>query len=203
MLDRLLPHQGRLFVVSGPSGVGKGTVINRALASSDCPSRVRRCITATTRQPRLGEQDGIDYIFLSEDDFSQRVEQGYFLEHVSYNGHCYGTPRDRVEEMLADGDDAILEIEVRGGLEIKRVTTRSRLVFLAPPSWDELENRLRSRGTDTAEVIDNRLEIARVEIETATQYHYMIVNDDLDEAARILCAVFTAERHRVVEESAV
>jgi guanylate kinase len=197
MLDRILSRQGLLFVVSGPSGVGKGTVINHALARPDCPPRVRRCITATTRTPRPGEQSGVDYLFLTEQEFGERARQGFFLEHVSYNGHRYGTPRDRVTDMLMAGDDALLEIEVRGGLEVKNAVGQARLVFLAPPSWDVLENRLRSRGTDSSYEVERRLAIAREEIETATNYHYMIVNDDLDTAAQTLCAIFTAERHRI------
>jgi guanylate kinase len=200
MIDLLVSKRGRLFVVSGPSGVGKGTVIAHALSSAAHPSSVGRCITATTRPPRDGEQDGVNYLFLSEQQFEERARARYFLEHVSYNGYRYGTPRDRVLQMLDRGEDAVLEIEVRGGLAAKEAIPDATLIFLAPPSWHELERRLRSRGTDSAAEVDRRLAIAREEMEVAPRYDYVVVNDDVRVAAAAICAIFIAERHRIARE---
>src|ERR1051326_3091113 len=134
-------NRGRLFVVSGPSGVGKGTVIRALLRSDDSPPRLEKCITATTRKPRPGEQDGVHYLFFSEDEFVRRILHDYFIEHETYNGCRYGTPREEVEKRLASGHDVLLEIEVRGGLALKEQIPDSVLVFLAPPDFAELERR--------------------------------------------------------------
>lgn len=197
LLDRLISSRGRLFVVSGPSGVGKGTVISSLLGSRACPAGIGKCITATTREPRPGESHGINYLFFSDDEFEERVRQGFFLEHVTYNEHLYGTPREEVEMRIAAGRDVILEIEVRGGLAVKAAIPESVLVFLAPPSLAELERRLLTRATDDAAAVARRLAIAREEMESAPLYDYRIVNDNIVDSVRDLQSVITSERMKI------
>src|SRR5688572_11562089 len=176
-LAGLLGRKGRLFVVSGPSGVGKGTVIAGLQKQEHPEAYLTRCITATTRKPRAGERDGVNYFFFTPEEFERRIASGYFLEHVTYNGNYYGTPREEVEQLSAEGRDVVLEIEVRGGIAVKKAISDSVLVFIAPPSWEELERRLRSRRTDTEEHVQRRLAIAREEMRAAPNYHYVVVND--------------------------
>jgi guanylate kinase len=197
IVSRLLPARGRVFVISGPSGVGKGTVLNGMLRSSSAPARLTRCTTATTRAPREGEVDGVNYHFFSHEEFERRAAQGYFLEHARYNDNFYGTPRENVKREQAAGNDVLLEIEVQGGLSIRALDLDAVLVFLAPPSWDELERRLRNRATDDAGAVERRLAIARREMDAAPNYDYLIVNDDLDRAVATLQSVIVAERQRI------
>ena len=196
-LEGLLRTRGRLFVVSGPSGVGKGTVIAGLQKQEHPETYLARCITATTRDPREGERDGVNYFFFSPEEFQRRVKAGYFLEHVTYNDSFYGTPREEVEQLRHQGRDVVLEIEVRGGIAIKKAIPDAVLAFIAPPSWDELERRLRSRRTDSDEHVQRRLEIAREEMRAAPNYHYVVVNDEIDEAVRRLGAIVTAEKCRI------
>ena len=158
---------GRLFVVSGPSGVGKGTLIARARA--EVP-RLELATSATTRPRRPDEQDGREYHFLTPAEFARRVEAGDFLEHVSYAGNRYGTLRSEVERRLADGSNVILEIDVPGAREIERQLPDSVLVFIAPPDVGDLEQRLIGRGTNSPQDIATRLRIARSELEAGTDF---------------------------------
>lgn len=187
-------NRGRLFVVSGPSGVGKGTVIKALLGSHSCPPSVVKCITATTRLPRPDEVNGKHYLFFDEAEFEARVRSDYFIEHVEYNGRRYGTPKEEVEKRLAAGLDVILEIEVRGGLTIKDRIADSVLVFLAPPSMDELTRRLTSRATDDDAAVAGRLRIAREEMKAAPRYDHCIVNDDLARAVEQLRQIIIESR---------
>jgi guanylate kinase len=180
---------GRLFVISGPSGVGKGTLIalvRERMAGLDV------AVSATTRPQRPGEVDGREYHFLDEGRFQQLVEEGAFLEHVPYAGHRYGTLRSEVERRLEDGRSVVLEIDVPGAREIKRQMPDAVLVFIAPPDVADLERRLAGRGANTAVEIDARLEIARREMSAATEFGNVIINDDRDRAAAELEQIIQA-----------
>ena len=173
-------RSARLFVVSGPSGVGKGTLV--AKVRGDRPS-LGLTVSATTRPPRPGEAEGVSYYFLDDAEFSRRVSQGEFLEWANVHGHRYGTLLSEVRRNLSEGRSLILEIDVQGGLNVRRIHPDAVLVFIEPPSMDELERRLRGRGTEDEASIECRLENARREMEMASSYDVRIVNDDLDRAA--------------------
>jgi guanylate kinase len=177
---------GRLFVVAGPSGVGKGTLIARARALEP---RVELATSATTRPPREDERDGREYHFLSPEVFQRRVDQGDFLEHVSYAGNRYGTLRDEVEQRLADGRSVVLEIEVAGAREIRRQMPDAVLVFVAPPTMADLEARLRGRRQNTETEVRDRLRIAAEELSAQPEFDHVITNDDADRAAADLAAL--------------
>ncbi len=162
-----------MFVISGPSGVGKGSVIVKLACRSD----FHLSVSATTREPRPGEIDGIDYFFLAEDTFREWIAQGMFLEWAEFSTHLYGTPREAVEEKLSQGEDVVLEIEVKGAMQVKAAMPDAVFVFITPPSIEELEARLAGRG-DTAD-IPRRLERAKAELELADQFDHRISNDVL------------------------
>ena len=190
--------RGTLIVLSGPSGVGKDAVLAPLFSAETCPPRLRRCITATTRAPRPGEIEGVDYFFLSREEFERRVAEGFFLEHASYAGRSYGTPRWWVEAEVAGGNDVLLKIDVQGALQIRSQAPEAVLVFVAPPSVEELERRLRGRdpGADPGDLA-RRLAIAREELALARQYDYLVVNDRIEKAVEALRAIVIAERCRV------
>lgn len=183
--------KGVLFVVSGPSGVGKGT-INKKLFE-EFGEKVAYSVSATTREPREGEVDGREYFFISRQEFEKRIANNEFLEHAEYAGNCYGTPRSYVLSLLERGVSVILEIDVQGAMQVKARMPESVSVFILPPSFEELESRLRGRGTETPEKIEQRLCAARREIETAPAYDYRIVNDDVDAAYAKLREIFMNE----------
>lgn len=178
-------RHGNLFVVSGPSGTGKGTLIARLL--EEVPD-AWLSVSATTRRPRPGEEEGVSYYFLTKEEFSSLAEEGGFLEWAEYSGNCYGTPRASVEREMAAGRQVILEIEVQGALQVREKMPEAHLVFIEPPSLEELERRLRGRGTETDDVVDMRMRTALVELSQKMEYDYQLVNDDLDEATRQLVA---------------
>ena len=186
-------ERGLLLILSGPSGTGKSTVISGLLQRRD---DIRFSVSATTREPRPGEEEGKDYYFLTRDTFDQMVADGAFLEYATYVGNSYGTPVGPIEDHLAAGYNVLLDIEVQGATQVKAMREDAVSVFLLPPSMEELERRLRSRGTDSEEKIQQRLQTAREEIAHAPEYDYIIVNDDLDKAVRELDAVITAQRCR-------
>ena len=188
-----MAEKGKLIVISGPSGAGKSTVVNRAIRGRDdmCFST-----SVTTRSPRPGEVDGKDYFFIDEERFQEMVENGELLEHARYVAHSYGTPKAFVEKQMAAGFNVILDIEVQGARQVKERSPESVLIFILPPSMEELRRRLENRGTDSAEVIDARLRRAREELKEASIYDYIIVNDKLDEAAAEFAAILKAEHCR-------
>ena len=172
------PRRGRLIVVSGPSGVGKSTIVDRIV--DELP--VRFSVSATTRSPRPGEVPGVDYHFVSPSVFDVMVESGEFLEWAEYNGHRYGTPRRPVLEALEQGTDILLEIEVQGARQVKAAYPEAVAIFIAPPSMESLEQRLRGRGDTSEEAVERRLAIARAELGAADEFDQVVVNDDLDAA---------------------
>lgn len=173
-----MKKQGTLVVVSGFAGTGKGTVMKELLGRYDSYAL---SISATTRNPRPGEADGREYFFKTVDEFKQMIEKEEFVEHACYVGNYYGTPKKYVQEQLEAGKDVILEIEIQGALNIKRQFPDALLLFIAPPSADVLKSRLVGRGTETEEVIEQRLARAVEESKGIENYDYLVVNDDLDE----------------------
>lgn len=170
--------KGLLIVVSAPSGCGKGTLLAEVLKNDN----FYYSVSATTRAPREGEVNGVNYHFTSKEDFEKLIASGGVLEYAQYCGNYYGTPRKAVEDKLAEGKDVILEIEVQGAMKIKQSCPEAVFVFILPPSVETLKERLEKRGTETADVIAKRVAEARGEIEKAYNYDYVIVNDDLDTA---------------------
>lgn len=192
--DSCIRKEGLLLVVSGPSGVGKDSVLDGLKQIYPKPLK---CVTTTTRAPREGEVDGVDYTFVSVDEFHKQVEMGGFLEYAEVHGNMYGTPRQWVEDRLNRGDDIILKIDVQGGLTVKERMPQAVMIFLVPPSLEELENRLRTRSTETDDEVSKRLLNARAELEHIPCYDYIIENDSLQKAAEELKAVIIAEHCRI------
>lgn len=186
-------EKGLLIVLSGPSGVGKGTVCG-ALRKED--TQIQYSISATTREPRTGETDGVSYFFKSKDEFKEMIENNELLEWAEYVGNYYGTPRKYVEDTLASGKDVILEIEVQGALQVKETFPEGVFIFLMPPSLKELRNRIESRGTESTELIDNRMSVAKEEIELMDKYDYVVENDEVHLAVERIKAIVTAENCR-------
>ncbi|MGI6295955.1 MAG: guanylate kinase [Armatimonadota bacterium] len=185
---------GLLFVLSGPSGVGKDTVFKKFLTLG---ADVKKSISCTTRSDRGNEVNGVDYFFLTTDEFIQRQARGFFLESALYNGDWYGTPREWVEQQNSQGNDVMLVIEIQGAGEIKRQRPDSVAVFIVPPSMEELERRLRDRATDSESSIKTRLATATEELQFVSKYDYVIENDTVEKAAQELKAIVIAERNKV------
>lgn len=183
-------ERGLLVVLSGPSGAGKSTVIAGLMRRRN---DIRFSVSATTRAPRPGEQDGVDYFFRTHEQFARMIEADAFLEHAEYVGNHYGTPIAPVEESLNAGYHVLLDIEVQGAEQVLKKRPNAVSVFLCPPSLAELERRLRGRGTDSEEKIQGRMATARREYGRAKDYAYIVVNDDADTAAAELDAIITAE----------
>ncbi len=176
-------RNGNLFVISGPSGAGKGTLVARLV--SEVPD-VWVSRSVTTRPPRSGEVDGVQYQFLTDKEFDQLIASDGLLEWATYNGNRYGTPRATVEEHIACGEQVVLEIDVQGAFQVREKLPQARLVFIEPPSLEALEIRLRGRGTESDEAVEERLAAARVELSRKMEYDIRLVNDDLDEAVQTL-----------------
>lgn len=192
--------RGILFVLSGPSGVGKGTVCSSL--RHKLPELIYS-VSATTRSPREGEQDGVNYFFKSREQFLHMIENDALLEHAEYVGNYYGTPRDFVEKTLSEGKDIILEIEVQGALKVREKFAEGVFIFLMPPSLNELKQRIVGRGTETQATIDHRLSVAVEEMNLLHHYDYAVVNDEINHACDRICAIITAEhckRERFLSE---
>ena len=188
--------RGKTFIVSGPSGVGKSTVLNALFEKYD---NLYFSVSATTRDPREGEVDGVDYHFISADQFRKMIEDDAFLEYAEYVGNFYGTPKRFVDEAMDKGQDVILDIEIQGATQVHQKRPETVRIFIAPPSWSELERRLTARGTDTPEKIQQRLLRAKVEIQAADAYDYFVINDTVEKAVEELEAILCAEHCKPAE----
>ncbi len=184
-------NKGLLVVISAPSGGGKGTIL-KELFSRD--GNLKLSVSATTRRPRPGEKHGEQYYFISREEFESLIVEGKMLEHAEYVGNYYGTPRGPVEEWTAQGKDVILEIEVQGGAQVKRLMPECVSIFILPPSMKVLEERLRGRGTEQESTVQKRLETARREIPQASEYDYVVYNDRLEDAVEDIQAILRAEK---------
>jgi len=180
------------IVVSGPSGSGKTTLVKGLL---ERVPGLRRSVSATTRTPRPGEIGGKSYFFVGEEDF-EKLKKGKLVEWAKVHGYFYGTPRDFVQEELESGFDVVLSIDVQGGRQVKKVFPDAVTIFILPPTYEVLEQRIRSRAADTAGTIKTRLENAREELRALPEYEYVVVNDGLEEAMDALCSIVISERHR-------
>lgn len=193
--------RGLLIVISGPSGVGKGTVRKALFERPD--HNLVYSISMTTRQPRAGETNGVEYHFVSKEEFLKQIDAGNLLEYAEFCDNYYGTPLDKVNEQLESGQEVVLEIEVQGAMQVKEKMPDGVYVFIAPPSMKALEERLTNRGTEDKEIIKKRLDKARSEIKVAEEYGYIVVNDTVDNAADRIMAIIRAEHartDRVLEE---
>lgn len=186
----MIDEKGILFILSGPSGVGKGTVRKRLFEKS---TDLKYSVSMTTRNKRPGEVDGVDYFFKTKDEFELLIEQNELLEYAKYVNNYYGTPRKYVEDMLEKGHDVFLEIEVQGALQVKKNFPEGVFIFLFPPSLDELKNRILGRGTESNDLVLNRLKEARKEIEMMDAYDYVVVNDQVDHAVQKIESIIQSE----------
>ncbi|TYS16340.1 guanylate kinase [Rossellomorea vietnamensis] len=190
-----MKEKGLLIVLSGPSGVGKGTVRKEIFSQED--TRFEYSISMTTRLPREGEVDGVDYFFKSREDFEGLIEKGKLLEYAEFVGNYYGTPEDYVRETINNGKDVFLEIEVQGAKQIREKFPEGLFIFLAPPSLSELQNRITTRGTETEDLILNRMTTARKEIEMMDLYDYVVENDKVENATEKIKSIVQAEHCRI------
>lgn len=192
-----LTEKGILLIVSGPAGTGKGTVVKKVVDSSES---FALSVSATTRAPRVNEVNGVQYHFLTREEFEKKIANGDMLEYAEYVGNYYGTPKDRVVELLDQGINVILEIEVVGAMKVKALMPDAVTVLLLPPDFEILEARLRGRGTNTEEDIQRRLAKAREEVARYAEYDYVVINqtDGADEAACEIISIVQAEKNRTV-----
>ena len=191
-----MTKRGLLIVLSGPSGVGKGTV--RAAIFSKGEQKFVYSISATTRQPRTGETDGVDYFFKTREEFEQMIQNKQLLEYAEYVGNYYGTPLEYVENTLEQGKDVFLEIDVQGAIQVRELMPDGVFIFLTPPDLNELESRIVNRGTDSDEVIAKRMKTAREELELMKYYDYSVVNDTVDNAVQKIEAIIQTEHLRII-----
>jgi len=192
-IDNGRSGKGLLFVISSVSGGGKTTVIGKVM---EMMNDLRVSVSHTTRKPRPGETDGKDYHFISREGFDRMIESGLFLEWAPVYGQKYGTSRSAVDAITGIGFDALLDIDVQGAMQVKEAREDAILIFLAPPGEEEQERRLRSRGTETEHDVDKRLEAAMRELAFMEEYHYSVLNDDLNDAVHTVSSIIRAERCR-------
>ncbi len=189
--------RGMLFVMSGPSGTGKGTICGELLKRED----IFLSVSSTTREIRKGETDGVTYNYTTVEDFKRMIDNGEMLEYAVYNGNYYGTPQKTVEDMLDKGMNVLLEIEPQGALQVKKMIEDANLIFVIPPSMKELKKRLTERGRETEEQIKERLDSAKWEFEQSGKYNYIVVNDDLDRCVDEVCEILheKVKKHGLVD----
>jgi guanylate kinase len=185
-----LPAVARVFVITGPSGVGKGTLIRGLMERLE---QLELSVSATTRAPRPGERDGVDYHFLTREEFDRRVADGDFVEHADYAGRSYGTLRSELEARVRAGTPVVLEIEVQGARQVRAAMPEAVQVFIAPPSLEALRTRLIGRGTDDAEEVERRLQVAEEELAAQPEFGYVVVNDRLEDALEELTRIVAGE----------
>ncbi len=190
--------KGLLLVISGPSGSGKGTICKKLLNRNQ---NINFSISATTRKPRKGEAEGINYFFVSENEFEDMMKNQEFLEYANVHGNFYGTPKKQVFEKLNQGENIILEIDVQGALQVKKIYPEGVFIFILPPSLEELENRIVKRGTESEEDINKRLNNSYKEIELGKKYDYLIINDQVLNAVEKIESIIIAEKNRVVRQN--
>ncbi|MDU4889095.1 MAG: guanylate kinase [Clostridium sp.] len=185
--------KGQLLVVSGPSGAGKGTICKALIEKNP----IWISTSCTTRKPRAGEVEGVNYFFIEREEFLKRIDNDEFLEYAEVYGNFYGTPRSEVLRLLEEGKDVILEIDIQGALKIKSSYPEGVFIFIMPPSMEELRNRITNRGSETPESLKTRLEAAYDEISFASKYDYAVVNDEVDKAVKKIESIIIAEKCRV------
>ena len=190
-----LKKRGSLIVISGPSGCGKGTVLAEYL--KDNRDHTWYSISCTSREMRPGDEEGVNYYFLSRKEFEEMIKNDEFLEYAEYNGNYYGTPKEHIEDRLASGIDVILEIEVQGALKVKELVPEAICIFIMPPSMKELRNRLVGRKTESKEKVLGRFKEAYKEINEVTKYNYVVTNDDVENAVLKIKAILISEKCRV------
>jgi len=183
--------RGLLLIISGPSGSGKGTITKRLICEN-----ISLSTSMTTRQPRVGEVAGVDYIFCTEEEFMKIREEDGFLEHATFSGNFYGTPRFYVDEQIMQGKTVVLEIEVVGALQVKEKYPDATLVFLMPPSFEDLRHRLRGRGTECEDEIARRIRRAKEELKEMPRYDYLVINEDIEEALADIRSIVRAEKSK-------
>ena len=186
--------QGLLIVISAPSGSGKGTIINKMLEKNN---NLWLSVSATSRPMRTNDIEGKTYYFYTKEEFENKIKENYFLEYASYADNYYGTPKKYIQEHLNNGEDVILEIEIQGAMQVKKLIPEALFVFIMPPSLKELKKRLVSRGTDTKEKILERFKIAYQEMNEVTKYNYVVVNDEIEIATDKILSIIKSERCRV------
>ncbi|OGI06055.1 MAG: guanylate kinase [Candidatus Melainabacteria bacterium RIFCSPLOWO2_02_FULL_35_15] len=189
-----MTNRGRIFVISGPSGVGKGTVVGQVLKNVD---NIYLSVSATTRKIREGEKEGVNYFFKTKKEFQEMIDSGQFLEWAEFAGDFYGSPKFNINNYLSCSKDVILEIEIQGAKQIREKCPDSILIFLAPPSFEALEERLIKRQTESVEKVKIRLKKAKEEMNETKLFHYLVVNDDLKEAVDNVLGIIRAERCRI------
>ena len=194
-----MEKKGKTFIISGPSGVGKSTVLRTLFEGRD---DLYFSVSATTRAPRPTETPDVDYHFIEAETFRQWIEDGEFLEYAEYVGNFYGTPKKFVDAAMAEGKDVILDIEIQGATQVHELRPDVVRIFIAPPSWEELERRLTARGTDSPEKVQKRLLRAKVELENAGHYDYFVINDTVENAVQELRAIMLAEHCRPADRIA-
>ncbi|MGL4662602.1 MAG: guanylate kinase [Culicoidibacterales bacterium] len=188
-------ERGLLIVMSGPSGVGKGT-IREALFATDDANQYRFSVSATTRSPRAGEEDGVSYYFKTKEAFETMIQNDELIEYAQFVNNYYGTPKQEVNSRLEEGYDVFLEIEVDGAMQVKEKMPEAIFIFIAPPSIEDLTYRLEKRATETSDVIQSRVETAKKELEYQREYDYVVINDDIDRAVAEIKAIINQEHNK-------